>query len=334
MALRLHKVEESFLDTCKRFNLIDSGDKIVVGVSGGPDSISLLHLLIKYKQKFGYELVVCHINHLIREDSTDDEIFVENYCEKNNIKFYVKRIDVETYAKENKLSVEDAGRRIRYDFFEEVRNKENANKIAIAHNKNDNAETVLLNLIRGAGTKGLEGIRAFDKNRNIIRPIINVEKKDIISFCKKEKLEPRIDSTNSQNIYRRNQIRNDIIPKLAEINPNIIDTLTRTSDIIYEENIFVDSVTAEMFKQFAKVEENKISFELKTFNIESKILKSSLILNAIELLTGDRKNVQKINIEDILKMADRKVGNKQIQINKKIVASINKGHLELNLCEK
>ena len=334
MALRLHKVEESFLDTCKRFNLIDSGDKIVVGVSGGPDSISLLHLLIKYKQKFGYELVVCHINHLIREDSTDDEIFVENYCEKNNIKFYVKRIDVETYAKENKLSVEDAGRRIRYDFFEEVRNKENANKIAIAHNKNDNAETVLLNLIRGAGTKGLEGIRAFDKNRNIIRPIINVEKKDIISFCKKEKLEPRIDSTNSQNIYRRNQIRNDIIPKLAEINPNIIDTLTRTSDIIYEENIFVDSVTAEMFKQFAKVEENKISFELKTFNIESKILKSSLILKAIELLTGDRKNVQKINIEDILKMADRKVGNKQIQINKKIVASINKGHLELNLCEK
>ena len=334
MALRLHKVEESFLDTCKRFNLIDSGDKIVVGVSGGPDSISLLHLLIKYKQKFGYELVVCHINHLIREDSTDDEIFVENYCGKNNIKFYVKRIDVETYAKENKLSVEDAGRRIRYDFFEEVRNKENANKIAIAHNKNDNAETVLLNLIRGAGTKGLEGIRAFDKNRNIIRPIINVEKKDIISFCKKEKLEPRIDSTNSQNIYRRNQIRNDILPKLAEINPNIIDTLTRTSDIIYEENIFVDSVTAEMFKQFAKVEENKISFELKTFNIESKILKSSLILKAIELLTGDRKNVQKINIEDILKMADRKVGNKQIQINKKIVASINKGHLELNLCEK
>ena len=334
MALRLHKVEESFLDTCKRFNLIDSGDKIVVGVSGGPDSISLLHLLIKYKQKFGYELVVCHVNHLIREDSTDDEIFVENYCEKNNIKFYVKRIDVETYAKENKLSVEDAGRRIRYDFFEEVRNKENANKIAIAHNKNDNAETVLLNLIRGAGTKGLEGIRAFDKNRNIIRPIINVEKKDIISFCKKEKLEPRIDSTNSQNIYRRNQIRNDILPKLAEINPNIIDTLTRTSDIIYEENIFVDSVTAEMFKQFAKVEENKISFELKTFNIESKILKSSLILKAIELLTGDRKNVQKINIEDILKMADRKVGNKQIQINKKIVASINKGHLELNLCEK
>ena len=334
MALRLHKVEESFLNTCKRFNLIDSGDKIVVGVSGGPDSISLLHLLIKYKQKFGYELVVCHINHLIREDSTDDEIFVENYCEKNNIKFYVKRIDVETYAKENKLSVEDAGRRIRYDFFDEVRNKENANKIAIAHNKNDNAETVLLNLIRGAGTKGLEGIRAFDKNRNIIRPIINVEKKDIISFCKKEKLEPRIDSTNSQNIYRRNQIRNDILPKLAEINPNIIDTLTRTSDIIYEENIFVDSVTAEMFKQFAKVEENKISFELKTFNIESKILKSSLILKAIELLTGDRKNVQKINIEDILKMADRKVGNKQIQINKKIVASINKGHLELNLCEK
>ncbi len=334
MALRLHKVEESFLNTCKDFNLIKLGDKIVVGVSGGPDSISLLHLLVKYKEKFGIDIVVCHINHLIREDSTDDEKYVENYCEKNGIKFYTKRIDVENFAKENKLSVEDAGRRIRYEFFEEIKEKENANKIAIAHNKNDNAETILLNLIRGTGSKGLEGIRPIDEKRGIIRPLINLEKKDILSFCDKEKLDPRIDSTNSQNIYRRNKIRNDILPKLSEINPNIVDTLVRTSEIIYEENKFLDEVGEIIFSKTAIIEKNKIIFTLEDFEGLADVYKSKFILKAVEVLTGDKKNVSKVNVEDVLKMAKRKVGNKEIQINKKIKASIKKGNLELSLCEK
>lgn len=334
MALRLHKVEESFLNTCREFNLIAKGDKIVVGVSGGPDSISLVHLLVKYKEKFGIEIIVCHINHLIRKDSTDDEKFVENYCKKNNIKFYSKKVDVETYAKENKLSVEDAGRRVRYDFFEEVKQKENANKIAIAHNKNDNAETILLNLIRGAGSKGLEGIRPIDEKRMIIRPLINVEKKEIIDYCEKNSLEPRIDSTNSENIYRRNKIRNEILPKLGEINPNIVDTLVRTSEIIYEQNKFLDEVGEIIFSKTAIIEENKITFSIKDFNSLADVYKSKFILEAIEILTGDKKNVSKVNVEDVLKMAERNVGNKQIQINKKIRASVNKGNLELYLCEK
>ena len=332
MALRLHKVEESFLNTCKKFNLISQGDKIVVGVSGGPDSISLVHLLIKYKEKFGCELVVCHINHLIRSDSTDDEKFVENYCQKNGIKFFAKRVDVETLAKENKLSVEDAGRRVRYEFFEEIASKEKANKIAIAHNKNDNAETILLNLIRGTGAKGLEGIRPFDEARHIVRPLINVEKEDIIDFCQKENLEPRIDSTHSQNIYRRNEIRNEILPKLKEINPNIIETLARTSDIICEENSFISKEVDDKYKELAIIEDKKISYDLKSFNEQAQIIRSSLVLKTIEVLTSERKNVQKINVDDILKMAEKNIGGKQIQINKKVRTSIFKGKLEFYLC--
>ena len=140
--------------------------------------------MIKYQRKFEATFVVAHVNHLIREDSTDDEQFVENYCNKNGIEFYVKRFDVEKYATENKLSVEDAGRRIRYDFFEEIKSKTNANKIAIAHNKNDNAETFLLNLIRGAGPNGLEGIRAYDPKRNIIRPL---RRSSLFKDCKERR---------------------------------------------------------------------------------------------------------------------------------------------------
>ena len=332
MAIRLDKVEDSFLNTCKKYNLIESGDKIVVGVSGGPDSISLLHLLIKYKEKWGYTLVAAHVNHLIREDSTDDEQFVENYCSKNGIEFYAKRFDVEKFAQENKLSVEDAGRKIRYDFFEEIKTTTNANKIAIAHNKNDNAETFLLNLIRGAGLKGLEGIRAFEPKRNIIRPLIDVEKKDIIDFCEKEKLDPRIDSTNSQNIYRRNLIRNKILPELSEINPNIVQTLARTADIIYEENKFIEEVGEVLYSKVANIETNKISFELEYFNGMADVYKSYSVLKSIEILTGSRKNVGKVNVDDVIKIAANGVGGKFIQINKKIKATINKGHLEFYLC--
>ena len=159
MAKRLHKVESTFIQTVKDNNLIEQGDRIVVGVSGGPDSTTLLSCLVEYKKKINFEIIVAHVNHLIREESTDDEKYVENMCEKMQVKCYTKRIDVEQIANEQKRSTEEMGRMLRYEFFDEIAKKENANKIAIAHNMNDNAETVLLNLIRGSGLEGLEGIQ-------------------------------------------------------------------------------------------------------------------------------------------------------------------------------
>ena len=144
MAKRLDAVEEKFLNTVKENNLIDFGDKIVVGVSGGPDSLTLLSLLLKYKEKFNIEIIVAHVNHLIRKDSTEDEQFVENFCKKNGVKFYCKRVNVLEIAKKEKKGTEEVGRKERYKFFREICKKENANKIAIAHNMNDNAETMIL----------------------------------------------------------------------------------------------------------------------------------------------------------------------------------------------
>ena len=254
MAKRLNIVEEKFLDTIKNNNLINSGDKIVVGVSGGPDSLTLLTLLNKYKSKFNYEIIVAHVNHLIRKDSTDDEQFVENYCKKNGIKFYCKRVNVQEIAKQQKKGEEEVGRNERYKFFDEICEKENANKIAIAHNMNDNAETMLLNLIRGTGLNGLEGIQPSQYNNRFIRPLINCNRNEIEDFCKENNLEPRIDSTNKENIYKRNIIRNKLIPFLKELNPNIIETLSRTSVIIAENNEFIQK---EAQKNFNKITELK-----------------------------------------------------------------------------
>lgn len=337
MAIRLDSLEEQFLMTVRNNNLITKGDKIVVGVSGGPDSIALLYLLIKYQTKLGIEsLSVAHINHLIRTDSTDDEHFVENYCKKNNVPFYALRAEVEKIAKENKRGTEEQGRIIRYQFFDEVMSKTGSNKLAIAHNKNDKVETVILNMIRGSGTKGLEGIRPYalddQSNMKIIRPLIDIEKKDILDFANKNRLEPRIDSTNSQNIYRRNIIRNEIIPKLQEINPNIVDTISRTSDIIAEENVFVKTECDREYKILSNRDCNIISFNLKEFNSLDEIIKSELVFMAIEELVGNRKNVQKINVDDVVKLASRNISGKFTKINNKVSARVNKGKLEIYLC--
>lgn len=329
MAKRLNIVEENFLNTIKENNLINEGDKIVIGVSGGSDSITLLYLLNKYKEKFKIKLYVCHINHKIREDSTIDEQYVENMCEKMNVPFYKKRVQVEQIAKENKMGTEEAGRIIRYEFFKEIAKKENANKIAIAHNMNDNAETMLLNLIRGTGLLGLEGITP--KENNIIRPLINSKKTDINNFCKENNIEYKIDSTNKQNIYRRNIIRNEVIPKLEEINPNIVETLSRTSKIIKQNNTFIKETTKSEYKKIAHIisneEKTHIEINLKEFNLLSENIKQNLILKAIEEIQGNTKNVEKSNIDEVIQIAKRNVGGKYTIINKNVKAEIKKGKI-------
>lgn len=331
MAKRLNIVEENFLNTIKENNLINEGDKIVIGVSGGSDSITLLYLLNKYKEKFKIKLYVCHINHKIREDSTIDEQYVENMCEKMNVSFYKKRVQVEQIAKENKMGTEEAGRIIRYEFFREIAKKENANKIAIAHNMNDNAETMLLNLIRGTGLSGLEGITP--KENNIIRPLINSKKTDINNFCKENNIEYKIDSTNKQNIYRRNIIRNEVIPKLEEINPNIVETLSRTSKIIKQNNTFIKETTKSEYKKIAHIfsneEKTHIEINLKEFNLLNENIKQNVILKAIEEIQGNTKNVEKTNIDEVIQIAKRNVGGKYTIINKNVKAEIKKGKLNI-----
>lgn len=312
-------LKQKVINTIKGSKLIENGDKVVVGVSGGPDSICLLNILNEIKEEFGITLYVCHINHCLRQSAILDEQYVEQFCKEKNIEFFVKRADVKSLAKENKIGTEEAGRNVRYKFFEEILKKVNADKIATAHTENDNAETIIMNFIRGSSLSGLKGI---EKNRGnkYIRPLISCNRKEIEEYCKKNNLKPRIDETNKENIYTRNKIRNICIPYIEkEFNGDIVGTLNRLSELITDENNYMQEQTAEVYKKLVLEEnEKKIVLDLKSFNGQHLVIKRRLILYTINKVLGTNYGIEKKNIDDIIKLCERNIGNKYIYPNKNI----------------
>ena len=221
--------EQKVLRFIKENDLIKLDDKILIALSGGPDSIFLLHFLNKYKNKFKIKLSAVHINHLLRGKVSDrDELFCEAVCEELNLPFYSSRKNVKVFAKKNKLSIELAARKIRYSVFEKLVKKNSFDKIATAHVADDNVETVLLNLIKGAGLSGIAGIPV--KRGNIIRPVLCLTKKEILDYLAANKFEFRIDESNLSNEYERNFLRNEIIPLIkSRLNPGIENAILNTS---------------------------------------------------------------------------------------------------------
>ena len=203
------------LNINKKYNLIENNDNIVVGFSGGPDSVFLVEMLKKLQCFFNFKIYLVHINHLLRgEDADSDENFSFEYAKKNNLEIFIKRIPVKEIAKEIGKTLEEVGREERYKFFSEIYEKVGANKIATAHNKDDQIETFLFRLTRGTSLEGLEGIKT--KNNNIIRPISEIYKKDILEYLNKNEIQYKIDKTNFENEFTRNSIRLDLIPFIEE----------------------------------------------------------------------------------------------------------------------
>ena len=314
-------MKDRVFNTIKKFNLTENGDRIVLGVSGGPDSICMLNILndIRNDKKLHmeFDIIVAHVNHMIREEAKDDEKFVEDFCKKIDVPFYSKSIDVQKIANTNKIGTEEAGRNERYKFFDDVMKKSNANKIAIAHNKNDKIETIIMNALRGSGIAGLKGIEPI-KNNKYIRPLIECERKDIEEYCAKNNIDARIDKTNFENVYTRNKIRNIVIPFIKEeFNPNIIQTIDRLSDLIKEEDEYLEKTVENKYKELVLEEqENQIILKLKEFNKEEKVIKSRLVLYTIARLFGTTKGIEKIHIEDIIKLCGNNIGNKYLTPNK------------------
>ena len=221
-------------------------------------------------------------------------------------------------ANNNKIGTEEAGRYARYEFFDEVLRKTNSNKIAIAHNKNDKAETIIMNILRGSGISGLKGIEA--KRGKYIRPLIECERFEIENYCEVKNLKPRIDKTNFENIYTRNKIRNIVIPYIEkEFNPNIIETLNRLSEVVLDEENYIENVLLDTFKELLISEkEDEIVLDLKKFNEQEKVIKSRIILYTITRLFGSSKEISKVHIDDVIKLCENNIGNKYLTPNKNI----------------
>ncbi len=315
-------MKDKVLNTIKKYKLIENEDKLVLAVSGGPDSIAMLDILNKIrtnkKTDLNFQIVVAHVNHMIREEADDDEQYVKDYCKKNEIEFYAKSIDVQKLAHTNKIGTEEAGRLARYKFFDEVLKKTKATKIAIAHNKNDKVETVLMHVLRGSGIEGLRGIEP--KRENIIRPLIECERNKIEIYCEENKLNPRIDKTNFENIYNRNKIRNMVIPYIQkEFNPNIIETIDRLSDIVTLEDEYMEKQTKKIYQELLiKENQKEIIINLKGFNLQETVIKSRLIRYIIKRLFGNTASIEKIHIDDVIKLCANNVGNKYLMPNKNV----------------
>ena len=320
-------LEDKILNTIKEYNLIEPGDTVLVAVSGGPDSMCLLNSLYNLKDKLQIkEIAVSHVNHMLREEAEEETQYVKEFCKGKNIEFFVKYVDIKRISANHKIGEEEAGRKERYLFFEAVAKKINANKIAIAHNYNDNAETILMHLMRGAGISGLAGIKPF-RDGKYIRPIIKCSREEIEQYCEEQNLNPKYDKSNENNLYTRNRIRNKLIPYIKEdFNPNIVDTLNRLSSLVTQEEEYIEKVVTQEYENACiKEEDKKIEIDAHKFNILDKYIKSRLILYIVKKLFGSSKGIENIHVEDIIKLCDKNVGNKYLTPNKNIKVFIKSG---------
>lgn len=318
---------EKVLETIKKYNLIENGDKIVVGVSGGPDSMCLLHILYKLKEKLGIQIYVAHINHMIREVADTETQYVQEYCKNLNIECFIRKEDIIKKAKDEKKGTEETGRKVRYDFFEEVLKKTNSNKIATAHNLNDKVETVILNILRGSGLSGLKGIEPC-RDSKYIRPLLEIDRKDIEEYCMQNNINPKYDESNNENIYNRNKVRNEVIPYIKkEFNQNIIKTINRLSEVAIEEDEYLKKITKNIYEEISEIKENNIILNLKKFNNLELVIKRRVILYTINEVLKTTNGIEKINIDDIIKMCSKNIGNKYIMPIKEIKVYLNRGKI-------
>ena len=326
--------KKRILDTINKYSMIDKNDKqILVAVSGGFDSTCLLYVLNELKEELNIEIIALHVNHCIRDNAILDEEYVINTCEKLGIKCFVERIDIKEVASNDKMSIEMAGRKARYEILDKIAKENGCTKIATAHNANDNAETILLNIFRGTGLNGLKGIKKVRQN-TYIRPIIEVTRDEINEYLKQNGIEPRLDESNLENEYRRNKIRNELIPYVKEnFNSNIVSTLNKMSDIISEEDEYIDKNVEKIYKlHIINENKNNIIINGKKILQYDKNIQKRLILKCIEKLNGTTIHIEEINILDILKIVNNNIGNKYIIPTKGLKVLYNKGQLHFIKC--
>ena len=293
-------IKVKFLETIKEYRLLKADETVLVAVSGGADSTALLYLMDYYRQKFGARLHIAHLNHMVRKKDADlDARFVQGLAASLNVPLTIESIDVQALAKQQKKGLEETAREVRYDFFRRVAKKVGADKIAVGHTADDNVETFLMRLVRGAGIKGLCGIPA--KRGGIIRPLIKVWRKEIEEYVGGLKLVPRRDYTNYESKYLRNRVRMKLIPQLKLYNLNIKEIILQTILLLTQDSEYLD-IKAEEALQGVRVPagegEVRLSIE-KLHDIESALW-GRLLRKAIEEVKGNLLEITYTHICDIL----------------------------------
>lgn len=305
--------------TIKKHNMLSMGDTVVVGVSGGADSICLLYILSQIKKEFNLNITAIHINHNLRgNDALNDEKFVRAFCHEHSITLKVFSIDVKEIAISMGISLEEAGRIQRYKIF----NDAGADKIAVAHHLNDSCETMLMRLFRGTGLKGLTGI--LPVRDNIIRPLINIDRAEIELFCHSNRLSYCTDSTNFEDIYTRNKIRLHLIPWIKEqLNPNILSTLSKTGYMLSQDEDFLNKTARTEYKN-TLIDKNTLDIsKLKTMH---PAVFNRVIRITCESIVSTLKDISYDHIASVYELLDKPVG-KSVNLPYSITVIRNKSTL-------
>lgn len=278
-------------ETMIRHSMISEGNLVILGLSGGPDSLCLFHVLNTLKKELGFSLTCVHVNHMLRGDeSEEDQRFVEKLCEKFGVRCDVYRIDCEKMASEWMMTVEEAGRKARYDSFMESADSSDMPagrvKVAVAQNMDDQAETILFRIIRGTGIDGLCGMeykRSDVRGYTVIRPLLDVERGDIEDYCRVQGLDPRIDSTNQETEYTRNRIRLGLLPYIkGEFNGRIVETVSRMGNILRSDRDFLESSAGEAAQKLSQKENGHTGYSRQGLSSLDRAVSSRIIRNEMK----------------------------------------------------
>jgi len=292
-------IVEKTKNTILKYSMLSFGDGVLAGLSGGPDSVCLLVMLDRLREHFGINLYASYIEHGLRPDETPDEIdFCKRLCLSLNVPFSVKSVDVKFFAKAHGMNKQEAARELRYKALNEAADNTGATKIALGHTADDQAETVIMRLLRGAGTLGLSGIPPVRKN--IIRPIIDLERKEIERFLEAGQIGFQMDSSNREDKYMRNKIRSTVMPVLKSLEPHMALTIARTADIFREEdNYFELQTTKTLMKLISRKTDTAIELLILPLERMDKALVRRIIRRAVNALEGLR-GISFANIEALL----------------------------------
>ncbi len=307
--------------TIEKYGMFKAGDTVVVALSGGPDSVGLLHVLNSLRGIYRIKLHAAHLEHGIRGDeSLEDMRFVEKLCQSVPIPLTTRREKVLEMAREGGFSVEATARKVRYRFLGEVLEETGGTKIATGHNADDQAETVLLNMLRGAAMAGLSGIRPAIENR-IVRPLIDATREEIIAYLEDKQLPYRVDSSNVDDRYERNKIRQTLIPLIQEqFNPRIIESLARTASVFSMIDEYFRAEVAGAMKTCCQTKDGRTVVDLGLFQDLPRAVKLFTFYFALRSHEGDEQVVSFDTVNALLNLAVRSRSGSRIDIGSGIVA--------------
>lgn len=330
-------LEEKVEKTVREHNLLQKGDRVLAAVSGGPDSVCLLHLLNLLAASFEIEIFVFHLNHLTRgEESREDAKFVQDLSSRLGLPFYYKTFDVLRYHRMAGLSFQEAARKARLKKAGEVADKIQANKIALGHNADDQAETVVMRILRGAGLEGLSGMefKAPFPGRGgvfLIRPLMEVFRVDIESYCQQKEINYRIDPTNLKPLYLRNKVRLELIPYIEDnYNPAFKEGLLQVAKNLSRENDYLRKQAEDIYSKIVKGKPGKrLYINLRELENYHEALQLRVIRKGLKSLRGDLKTIEAKHLEGILKLAREKGGHSSLNLPRGIRAVRSYNFLEI-----